>query len=498
MRVLLISPPLHSLYHAARVIIPPLGLLYVAGALERAGHEVEVRDMTFYDGPRTYDDADIIGLTCTTPQYNAALRYAREAHEAGKLVMMGGSHVTFTTHTTLRLPYVDFIVRGEGEITAVDLVDSLEREGRNFQPSTIPSLSWYDKNTGQVVDNQRRPDVRTVDDLPMPARHLLDVTPYKVTRLRDRPAITMITSRGCPFNCTFCSVPTMYQQRKWRGREAVAAVDEMEYLEREYGFGGVLLVDDLITVNVQRIHDLCDEILERGLKVYWWCQSRADILMKNLDMVEKMARAGCSNVFLGLESGNPEVLKHYNKRLATDTGREAVDLLRQHGIRALTSFILGDVDETPEQIRTTIDYAVELDAHQAQFSLLTPYPGTQTWEQVKDRIFEDDWDRFDGTHIVFHRTHMDAHEIKEAIRSAYRRFYVRSERIGRMLKGLNGLSVSSLWSMMRVLSRSNDHEKEILDPVSSLIPLSPISRDEWLSTAIFDDACEEDVEEVVA
>ena len=481
MKVLLVSPPLHSLYQAVRVILPPLSILYIAGKLEADGHDVEVRDMTFYDGPETYDGYDLVGITCTTPQYPEALQYARRAHEAGCRTLLGGTHVTFTTRATLRLDYVDYVIRGEGEQAASILVRNLKEEGSRFDPRKVPSLSWYDPDAGAVVDNPQIPDIETVDDLPRPARHLLDMEPYKVTHLRGNPVTTMITSRGCPYNCTFCSVPTLYQKRKWRSRFAANAVDEIVDLEEIYGFGGVLLVDDLLTTNVTRIHEFCAEIIERGLKAYWWCQSRADILVKHPDLVEHMAQAGCSLVFLGLESGSQRVLKHWNKRMDLDTGAQAVELLRQHDIRALTSFIIGMESETEEDIDQTIRYAQSLNAHQAQFSILTPYPGTADWERNKSRIFDNKWSNYTASKVVFHRDTLPAEVIETKLRQAYIKFYNPIRRWDRVLHNVPGLKFGELWGIWRAMRNQRKAEVVEPDPVSNYLSPAPESREDWLA-----------------
>lgn len=228
----------------------------------------------------------------------------------------------------------------------------------------------------------------------------------------------------------------------------------MGYLEKTYGYGGGLLVDDLLTTNVERIHELCAEIIERKLDIYWWCQYRADILVKHPDLVEHMAEAGCYLTFLCLESENEHVLAHWNKKMKLDTGGQAVELLRQNGIKALTAFIIGMEQETEEDIDNTIKYAKTLDAHQAQFSILTPYHGTADWDRNISRIFDNNWANFMGSKAVFHRDYVPGEVIEQKSKQAYRRFYNPLRRWDLVLKNVAGVNPRKLWRILTILQEA--------------------------------------------
>lgn len=428
MRIQLINPGLHALYDAADVVIPPMGLLYVAAVLEQGGHEVEIRDRTVDKRPLDFTNVDIVGITSTTSQYLDGLQIGQEAKDAGKTVVMGGCHPSFTEEETLRTRAVDYIVRGEGEMTMLELADAHAAVGNGFDPGKIQGLSWYDPAGDCAMHNPDRPFVEDIDTLPLPARHLLDIEPYKRMRFEEKTAITLMTSRGCSHDCTYCVVAQM-AGRRWRGRSVTSVVDEIEHVVDRYGFEGIMFVDDHLTVNHRRVTAMCDEILRRGLKVLWWCQSRADALVRNERMVEKMAEAGCYMIFVGVESPHERTLEAYNKRQSGDIGGQASEVLDRYGISMYGAFMLGGLDETREEVEDTIQYAIDLDPKLAQFSILTPFPGTEVYRMLEDKLLTRDWSMYDGVHLVFEREDMSPKEIEGLLFRAYRRFYVRLRHI---------------------------------------------------------------------
>jgi radical SAM superfamily enzyme YgiQ (UPF0313 family) len=440
MNVSVVAPALDSLYGAAHIFLPPAGATQIAGPVEQAGHDVEIIDITYEKNLPDFSHSDIVMLSVMTSQYNNALELARIARDAGKIVIAGGVHPTFMDAEMLETGLVDYIVRGEGEETIVELLNGLKEHPRSFSPNGMPGLS-YRTSDGTLIRNPERPPPSNLDALPWPARHLLTryMPIYRKTRLaRTRSAATVTMSRGCPYKCSFCSV-TQFSGARWRTRSVDSVLDEIEHLFDTYGYEAIIFTDDLMTTHRRQIIELCDKIQERRLNFPWWCMARADNIMMWEDMVAKMAEAGCITVFLGLESGNEETLKNVNKNVAkklvreagaaTNVGAAAVSRLKQHGINCVGAFLIGEPNETRAQAEETIEFARRVDPEWAQFTIYTPLPGTDSWEAMKDQVKTRDWRLYDCTHAVFDSKHMTGEEMEKLLRRAYKRFYVRFTRI---------------------------------------------------------------------
>jgi anaerobic magnesium-protoporphyrin IX monomethyl ester cyclase len=245
--------------------------------------------------------------------------------------------------------------------------------------------------------------------------------------MHGRPIANVHTSRGCPFKCSFCS-SSWFDGVKWRARSAVNIVDEIELLQRRWGYGAVAFMDDLFTMDARRVIAICEELLRRRLDVWWWCFTRADTLVRNPEMTRLMARAGCKQVFIGVESATEAVLRDYNKKLQVDMPARAVALARACGIEVLASYILGDIRERRRDVLRTIRYAKALDSDTAQFSILTPFPGTELWTRVQDRIVDRDWAHYTGQRAVMDLPHLGPRELQWLLVRAYVEFYFRSRK----------------------------------------------------------------------
>jgi len=434
MDVLLIHPPFLEGYSKARIDLPPLGIGYLASVLRQDGHRVRIADLNMNSRGllEQAGEFDLVGISGDTPRHGMALDLAAKVRERGVPVVMGGPHVSFKAEENLRSGPVDYVVRGEGEASFRDLVRDLQEGGDGVG---VPGVSC--RSNGDVLHNSGT-GFLDINEIPLPSRDLLPMTSYRVN-VGDRLGTTVIGSRGCPFNCSFCSSSELFGLN-WRPREPEAVVDEVEYLYRHYGFRAVLFMDDNFTLDPDRTIRICELMLRRDLDVYWWCFSRVTSINKREDMVESMAAAGAKVVFLGVETPHKEILDHYNKKATSEDAERAVQILRKHGIRIYGSLILGDPQEDQRMIRQTIRYARTLNPDMAQFAILTPYPGTRLYDELQPRLLDRDWSYYDGLHSVISYDNLTSDEVEGFLKKAYLSFYLRPKQLlvwgGQMAKFL--------------------------------------------------------------
>jgi anaerobic magnesium-protoporphyrin IX monomethyl ester cyclase len=388
-------------------------------------------------------------ITSTTSQYPLALKHANYAREKGKTVVMGGPHPSFMYEDILRTGQVDYVVVSEGELTSCELAEALA--GGRVVPEGIKGLAWLED--GQVRTSQSRPFIEDIDTIPIPDRTFLNIDAYRRTKLEKvYPATTMITSRGCPFDCSFC-VSTQLTGSRWRKHSVDHVIEELRELVEVYGFEGVFFSDDNFSVDMKRIRELCGRIIEEKIKVRWWAMSRADTIVRNEQDIPLMRESGCGTVFLGVESPDERTLEAYNKKSTADTSREAVEILHRNGIRVQGSYILGGPGETVADIRRAVKYACQLNAKITQFTLLTPYPGSRLYYDVKDRICTDDWSLFDGMHAVFDSEGASVEQREREHRRAYRKFYTRPSYL---LKHWRTINYKKTFSLIKSLKPGGD------------------------------------------
>lgn len=425
MKVLLINPPSFNLYFQLGAKLPPLGLCYLAAVLRKEGHHVHLVDFEVEpERELKFEQYDLVGISSDTPRYRKALAIAKQAKEQGLPVVMGGYHVTFLDEEALSTGLVDYVVRGEGEYILLELVDSLEHD-RDL--SRVRGLSFMLK--GRYQRNPDAPFIDDLDALPFPARDLLPMDHY-VTLSEGRPMTSIITSRGCPFNCSFCSV-SRFSGRRWRARSLDSILAEIEFLKSTYGFQSFSFVDDNFTLNPRRVIQFTEKLKARNLNISWWCLSRVDTIVKNEEMVKRMAETGAKTIFLGLESGSQEVLNNYDKKITLWQQRKAIEILKRYKIRVWGSFIIGNLRETKEMIKRTIDFARKFKLHISQFSILTPYPGTLLFDFLKkeNRIITYNWDYYDGAHAVIKIDTLTPSELQKLLIKAYKGFYLQLSRL---------------------------------------------------------------------
>ena len=444
MKILLAYPHKDDTYRKVGFVLPPLGIAYIAGVLRDNGHVVKIADFNVTDEKVDFSAFDIVGISSDTSRYKAALKIAKEAKKAGSIVVMGGPHVSYMDEETLRTGLCDYVVRAEGEETMLSLANSIDC-GDGL--SSVRGLSFL-KN-GVLERTGDRGFIQDIDGL-VPARDLLSMQSYRHLEMGKRKMTSILTSRGCPFSCSFCC-STEFSGRRWRSRSPVKIVDEVEEVVTNHGFNGLAFLDDNFTLDPKRVIGICDEILRRDLDIYWWCFSRSDTLLRNEEMVRKMAEAGAKYIFIGFESRHQKTLDSYNKKTTGGMARDVTSLLKRHGISVHGSFIIGNVDETREMACDTIRYAKEINPQAVQFTLLTPYPGTRLFDEVKDRITTRDWDLFDCLHSVIKTDHLGQKELEALLRKAYMSFYLSPGKItAGLLSGLRGKGIK-LSSILRIL-----------------------------------------------
>ncbi|MEJ2041010.1 MAG: radical SAM protein, partial [Desulfosarcinaceae bacterium] len=422
MRILLINPASNNIFHAVGVVFPPLGLLYVAAALREGGHAVAVHDQVVERRAPRFRGRDVVGIHCDTTRFHEAMALACRAKAAGARVVMGGPHPVFDSRTILASGHVDAIVRGEGERTFVRLLEAW-RHGKDAEG--MPGILML--QDGKIIDGGPAEPIRDVDSLPMPARDLVDLSLYRRARLGGRPLTSIHTSRGCPFQCRFCA-SSQLDGAVWRARSAESVLAEMRHLVEDLGFRAIAFLDDNFTGSRERIMQICDGIISRGWDLRWWCFCRVDTILRHPEMIAHMARAGSYSIFVGVESPSAAVLNSSGKGIRVGEARKAIRVLKDNGIEIWAAYILGFPEETRRDLRATARFARELDTDTAQFTLLTPYPGTVLWDELEDRLLYRWGKAFDGVHATYRHPHIPPFEMQLWHLWAYITFYLRNKK----------------------------------------------------------------------
>lgn len=443
MNVLLVNPQSTGVFSTFGLNQPPLGLLYVAAALEQAGHRVVVRDLSLQGEGLSASDlksADVVGISSDSTRIEKAMVVARKAAAAGRPVVMGGPHPQFLADEICAGGAVSYIVKGEGELVFPALLAALEK---GDDPAAVQGLIF--RADGRIIEtpDAPKPDVEL---LPWPARHLVDLHRYS-GRVDEVPITPIVTSRGCPGACHFCSSSSFFG-RGWRSRSAEAVLAELDEVYNRYGFRAVAFMDDNFTLSPERVEKIADGIIARGYRLHLWNFSRVDTIVRNPGMVKKLAQAGSRTIYLGIESESEDTLNSLGKNTSIQDVERAVSLLKENRIEVYGSYIIGNLNEDRDAVERTIAMAIRLDTNIAQFSILTPYPGTQLYEQIKDRIFTRRWKFYDGLHLVFRHPNINRHLLQFLMISAFVRFYRRSREAIDGFKSVAGRSRPSLKQMV--------------------------------------------------
>lgn len=430
MKVLFVNPPqTASKYKFMGVIAPPLGIAYMAGVLQENNIDVEILDATAED--MDFKDVekellkrkpDLVALTALTPTIGRALETAQVVKETlpDSIVVMGGYHPTFNFIETLEDENVDIVIRGEGEYIMLNLVQALENQSSLHD---VKGIVFEDKNSKEIVVNPEAPLIQDLDELPFPALNLLPMKKYRLLDM-DTHMTTMITTRGCPMQCSFCSSAAMHG-KKIRERSVENIVDEIEYLKTNYDIDTIAFMDDTFTLKKRKVMAICDEILKRNIEIMWGCTSRVDTLDEKL--LKKMKEAGCITIFIGVESADQQQLDNMCKNTTIAKIENAFKIAHKLKIRTIASVALGMPGDTKEIMNKTVKFVHKLKPNYAIYSLATPYPGTRFYKEAfeKNLIKIKDWSKYTLITPILETIDCSLNDMRKIQAKAFMKFYLR-------------------------------------------------------------------------
>jgi len=461
LRVLLINPKFRLPIDTRTT--PHLGLAYLGAVSERRGDEVRIYDGDVEEQPIEQWVGEfrphLVGITANTPQVTAAWRTADAIKRVADVpIVLGGPHVSIVCDDldieSVQRPEVDMVVRGEGELVWTELSGRLEAflaRRPSFSTSALmdPSAGAWDgvlgitlqTSDGQVHRHPEQPAIQDLDALPWPAYHLFRMERYTnlqptVDRVEGARSFSIMTSRGCPYRCAFCSQSIMPVQ--WRARSPESVLAEWRHLVEDLGAEEIGVLDDSANIQRERLHAICNLLIEHRLNhVPWIFVNGIRANLADRDLLAHMKAAGLKRTAFGVESGDQAILNSINKRIELEAIRQAFRNAKEAGVETIGFFILGLPGESEDSMERTIRFAIELDPLVANFSMMTPFPGTQVYEQVRrsGRLLMDSWDDyvfFEGR-ARFEMGELTAELVERKWREAYRRFYLRPSRILRTL-----------------------------------------------------------------
>ena len=336
------------------------------------------------------------------------------------IVVMGGYHPTFNFIETLEDENVDIVIRGEGEYIMLNLVQALENQSSLHD---VKGIVFEDKNSKEIVVNPEAPLIQDLDELPFPALNLLPMKKYRLLDM-DTHMTTMITTRGCPMQCSFCSSAAMHG-KKIRERSVENIVDEIEYLKTNYDIDTIAFMDDTFTLKKRKVMAICDEILKRNIEIMWGCTSRVDTLDEKL--LKKMKEAGCITIFIGVESADQQQLDNMCKNTTIAKIENAFKIAHKLKIRTIASVALGMPGDTKEIMNKTVKFVHKLKPNYAIYSLATPYPGTRFYKEAfeKNLIKIKDWSKYTLITPILETIDCSLNDMRKIQAKAFMKFYLR-------------------------------------------------------------------------
>ena len=439
MNVLLINPPIENMIttnipdfvDTERGYNPSLGIMYIAAYAEKyTDYKIEILDMIVEEmGYDTLKNEikkrkpDVVGVTTTTFTLIDSIIIAKIINEVDNdiKVVFGGPHAHIYPEETIKLPEVDFLVIGEGEITFTELLQKID----NYEElKKVKGVVF--KHDDRIVNTGYRGFIEDLDSLPFPARHLTPYNKYYSLIAKRNPITTMFTSRGCPYRCLFCHRPHM--GKKFRARSPENVVEEIEEC-MNMGIHEILIYDDTFNIDKRRVFDVCNLIKERGLDIYFDIRARIDRIDK--EMLIALKEAGCVRIHYGIESANQRILDILRKDITVEQAEKVIQMTKDVGIETLAYFMIGNPTETRDEILNTIKFAKKLKPDYCHFSVTTPFPATPLYELgLKNGVFKDYWKEFASNPTKdfvpqLWEENLSREELIGLLEHAYKSFYTR-------------------------------------------------------------------------
>jgi radical SAM superfamily enzyme YgiQ (UPF0313 family) len=428
------APPENGAWYLGKRT-PPIGLMYIAAALEKAGFKVQVLDN--YLMKKTTSEVkqfvsslnpQIVGITCGSATYSRCVETAKAIKEVlpSCRIIVGGWHASYVPDTLLNIPEIDYVVMGEGERAITQLATSIIN-GDEPTAMTIPGVAC--RRQGKNIKNPPK-FIENLDEIPYPAWHLLPLELYDrvIEYLNVKPADVMSISRGCVFNCGFCETRKLWGNI-CRAFSPKRVIGEIEYLQSKYGTKGIYFINDNFTLRKKETIELCNLMIKNKLDLEWVCDTRVDLV--DQELLEVMSKAGCKTIWFGVESGSQKVLQRIGRNTSLEQIETAFKLCRKNGIQTACSFMLGVPDETLKDMESSLKFAKKLNPDWCRFNIFIANPDSRLYQEVLE---SKNYDRLDDFLFGVKTNEFDYKSLLTIQRRFMRDFHMSPKQIMKRIK----------------------------------------------------------------
>ena len=385
---------------SSSISVPSLSAAYLAAIFHREGHAVSVHE-------EDLEKADLVLIPSSIVNFREQIEFTQRLKDRYRfLVGFYGPFSSFVPEPYLEV--ADFVIQGEPEEAAMRLAKGLKPQGK--------------------IASQR---IDPLDQIPFPKWDIFDRSQFYFAPVKRRPFFPMLTSRGCSFGCNYCPYKAAIPITRFRETESV--IEEIRYLKKDFGVEGILFRDPIFSINKNRTSHLAERLIEEKFNLKWSCETRVDCL--NLPLLDLLKKSGLSHIGIGVETVNePEMKRLKRGIIPQDRQKEIIEYSESRGITILANYTFGYPNDTKETILGTIEYAKQLNTTFANFFIVTPYPGTEYYEEVKPDLLEKDWEKFDTCHMVLRHSHLKPQEVEALRERAFLAYYYRPKWMMKFLR----------------------------------------------------------------